>query len=209
MGRLVQFLKDRGEWENTLFIFTSDHGEQMGDHWMYGKAGFYDQSYHIPLIISGPGLSSGCCDAFTEHVDITPTILDLLGQSIPRQCDGHSLKNWLMKMTDANWRDSVHFEYDFRHSEAESTLDLDMESACLNVVRDHQYKYVHFANLPPLLFDLKNDPAELHNLAESEPKLVATYAGKLLSWRLATTEKSLSHFQIVREAGLINKLGST
>ncbi|MFT4676286.1 MAG: arylsulfatase A-like enzyme [Patiriisocius sp.] len=209
MGRLVQFLKDRGEWENTLFIFTSDHGEQMGDHWMYGKAGYYDQSYHIPLIISGPGLSSGCCDAFTEHVDITPTILELLGQSIPRQCDGHSLKNWLTKMFDSNWRDSVHFEYDFRHSEAESTLDLDMESACLNVVRDHHYKYVHFADLPALLFDLKNDPAELHNLAESEPKLVAKYAGKLLSWRLATTEKSLSHFQIVREAGLINKLAAT
>tara|TARA_R110002072_G_scaffold5527_3_gene35333 strand:+ start:16967 stop:18448 length:1482 start_codon:yes stop_codon:yes gene_type:complete len=206
MGRLVQFLKDCGEWDRTLFIFTSDHGEQMGDHWMYGKAGFYDQSYHIPLVICGPGLTVGQCDAFTEHVDIVPTILESLDQKIPRQCDGKSLKPWLVGAADPGWRESAHFEYDFRHSDAESTLEVEMESACLNVVRDNQYKYVHFAELPALLFDLQADPGELHNIAESEPELVATYAKKLLSWRLATTDKSLTHLQIVRGQGLINKL---
>ena len=55
MGRLIATLREQGRWNNTIFIFTSDHGEQMGDHWLYGKAGFFDQSFHIPLIIAGPG----------------------------------------------------------------------------------------------------------------------------------------------------------
>lgn len=213
MGGLVRFLKDSGEWENTLFIFTSDHGEQMGDHWMYGKAGFYEQSYHIPLIVCGPGVVPGQCDAFTEHVDLMPTILDQLGQAPHRQCDGQSLSPFLteQRAKPLGWRQAVHYEFDFRHSQSESTLGLNMESACLNVIRDNAYKYVHFADLPPLLFDMQADPGELNNLAETMPEVVARYAGQLLSWRLQTTDKSLSHLQIVREQGLIDRsaLGST
>ena len=47
-------LKALGQWDDTLIVFTSDHGEQMGDHWQYGKAGFFDQSYHIPMIVGTP-----------------------------------------------------------------------------------------------------------------------------------------------------------
>ena len=61
MGRLIAALKERGDWQNTIFIFTTDHGEQMGDHWMYGKAGFFDQSFHIPLIVYCPGVEPGHC----------------------------------------------------------------------------------------------------------------------------------------------------
>ena len=54
MGRLINWLKDTGQWDNTLLIFTSDHGEQMGDHWMYGKAGFFDQSLPYSVDYSRP-----------------------------------------------------------------------------------------------------------------------------------------------------------
>ena len=209
MGSLVQYLKDSGEWENTYFVFTSDHGEQMGDHWMYGKAGFFDQSYHIPFMVCGPGVQSGSCEAFTEHVDWFATLVDLLNIKQPRQCDGVSLRPWFEGETPASWRDAAHFEYDFRHSPAESTLHQEMESAVLNVIRDEHYKYVHFTDLPCLLFDLQNDPAELNNLSETHPELVARYAQKLLSWRLATTDKTLSHLQIVRDEGLLDKSGGS
>jgi arylsulfatase A-like enzyme len=202
MGRLVRFLKKAGQWENTLFIFTSDHGEQMGDHWLYGKAGFYDQSYHIPLIIHSPGNQPGVCEEFTEHVDIFPTLMDLLGIAIPRQCDGFSLQSQLTHGKLHDWRRSAHFEYDFRHSQSEETLSIDMESACLNVIRDDHYKYVHFADLPELLFDLRKDPGELHNIAPDNPRLVAEYAKQLLSWRMQTTDRTLSHMQISRDHGL-------
>ena len=105
-----------------------------------------------------------------------------------------------------DWREAACYEYDFRHSDAENVLGLDMEHACLNVIRDDRYKYVHFAGLPELLFDLVEDPAELNNIAADSPALVAEYAKKLLSWRMKTTDKTLSHFQISREQGLQNKL---
>ena len=54
MGRLFAHLKALGQWDDTLIVFTSDHGEQMGDHWLYGKTGFFDQSYHIPMIVRDP-----------------------------------------------------------------------------------------------------------------------------------------------------------
>ncbi len=202
MGRLVDCLKDSGEWDDTVLIFTSDHGEQMGDHWMYGKAGFFDQSFHIPLIVRAPESQPGRCDAFTEHVDLFPTLMELTGLPIPRQCDGVSLVDYLRGGSPPSWRDSAHFEYDFRHSDAENVLPVDMESACLNVIRDDEYKYVHFSGLPELLFDLRSDPYELSNIAPDNPAIVAHYAKKLLDWRLQTTDKSLSHLQISREHGL-------
>ena len=202
IGRLVDALKTAGEWDNTIFIFTSDHGEQMGDHWMYGKAGFFDQSYHIPLIIHAPETQAGICEEFTEHVDIFPTIMDLLDYPVPRQCDGHSLVEQLRSGRLSNWRRAAHYEFDFRHTDAENVLGLDMEHACLNVIRDEEYKYVHFADLPELLFDLQADPLELHNIAPERPELVARYAKQLLSWRMQTTDKTLSHLQISRNHGL-------
>lgn len=207
MGRLINWLKDTEQWDNTLLIFTSDHGEQMGDHWMYGKAGFFDQSYHIPLIIHAPGGEPGSCDDFTEHVDILPTILASLDLTLPRQCDGCSLLPKLQGKTLIDWRTSAHYEYDFRHSQTENALGLNMESACLNVIRDTRYKYVHFADLPCLLFDLQNDPGELENIAPNSPAIVAEYAQKLLSWRLKTTDKTLTHLQISRTEGLKNMTG--
>ena len=202
MGRLIQVLKERGVWENTIFIFTTDHGEQMGDHWMYGKAGFFDQSFHIPLIVHTPSCRPGAWDLFTEHVDIFPTLMDLTGTDIPRQCDGRSLVPMLRGVSPADWRTAAHYEYDFRHSDAENVLGLDMEHACLNVIRDEKYKYIHFADLPELLYDLENDPGELRNIAPDNPEIVAHYAKQLLSWRMQTTDRTLTHLQISREHGL-------
>ncbi len=54
VGRIVQGLKDNGTYDDTLIVVTSDHGEQLGDHHLFGKLGFYDQSFHIPLIIKSP-----------------------------------------------------------------------------------------------------------------------------------------------------------
>jgi arylsulfatase A-like enzyme len=154
-----------------------------------------------------PGGTPGVCDAFTEHVDILPTLLDALQKPAPRQCDGFSLLPWLtgdLPASDAlrHWRTSAHFEFDFLHSQAESALGLDMENACLNVIRDQHYKYVHFADLPCLLFDLQQDRFELHNIAADAPAIVARYAQQLLSWRLRTTDKTLSHLQIKPGVGL-------
>ena len=120
LGRLFEHLKASGQWDSTLIIFTSDHGEQMGDHWLMFKLGYFDQSYHIPLIIRDPRKSADASrgrqiEAFTENVDIMPTMLEWLDLEIPSQCDGFSLMPAINKGAVApGWRQQVHWECDFR-----------------------------------------------------------------------------------------------
>jgi arylsulfatase A-like enzyme len=211
MGRLFAHLRALGEWDDTLIVFTSDHGEQMGDHWQYGKAGFFDQSYHIPMIVRMPdGQTGGRVSAFTEHVDVMPTLLEWLGIEAPRQCDGRSLLPFLTGGgTPADWRGEVHWEYDFRDSGFAEALGLTLETCTLNVVRSADAKYVHFADLPPLLFDLRADPGELVDLAgaSGQQGALADYSRRLLSWRMRHTDKTLSHLRVTPQTGLI-ELGS-
>ncbi len=205
LGRLFDFLKERGDWDNTLIIFTSDHGEQMGDHWLLGKMGYFDESYHIPLIVRDPRqLSRGRqVEAFTENVDLMPTMLDWLGLATPVQCDGLSLAPLLgSEVVPAHWRKAAHWEFDFRSvpdgESLEKHLDLSQHQCTLNVIRDEHYKYVHFTNLPPLFFDLKADPHELNNLAEDRNRQadMLPYVQQMLSWRMNHDEQLLTHIAL-------------
>jgi arylsulfatase A-like enzyme len=76
-------------------------------------------------------------------------------------------------------------------------LDIAYDECCFNVIRDAHYKYIHFTALPPLFFDLHNDPDELHNFAEDPAyaNLVLSYAQKMLSWRMANDERTLTHLK--------------
>jgi len=87
--RIFDWLKATGAYDETLVVLTSDHGEQLGDHWMLSKTGFFDESYRIPLIVRDPRPEAAAArgrqvEAFTESVDVMPTILELLGAPIPR-----------------------------------------------------------------------------------------------------------------------------
>jgi arylsulfatase A-like enzyme len=204
LGRLIEWLKENGQYDNTLIVLTSDHGEQMGDHWMLGKESYHDESFHIPLILRDPRATAGRgrkVGAFTETIDVMPTILEWIGIDIPRQCDGHSLGPWLNGETPPGWRDAAHWEYDFRdlvNQTAEQAMGLVSDECHLAVIRDEQYKYVHFAAQPPLFFDLGKDPDQLVNRAEDPDyaSLVLRYAQKMLSWRMQHDERTLTHMHI-------------
>lgn len=206
IGRLVHFLKEHDLWETTAVIFTSDHGEQMGDHWLLGKCGYFDASYQIPLIIRDPRKTGDksrgkIISRFTENVDVMPTMLDLLGLDIPVQCDGASLTPFLAGEEPPRWRSEAHWEYDFRDPTdpaAETALDLTLHQCTMNIIRDEKYKYVHFTKLPPLFFDLEKDPHERINRA-ADPAyapLVLAYAQKMLSWRMNHDEQTLTHISL-------------
>jgi arylsulfatase A-like enzyme len=213
LGRIFAALRDSGAWERTLIIVTADHGEQLGDHWMIGKDGYFDGAFHIPLIIRDPRIDTAsrgrAIDAFSEAVDVMPTILDWLGLSAPPQLDGGSLLPFLRGIQPEDWRQEVHWEYDFRDLldlRPETALGLRSEECSLTVIRDAGCKYVHFAALPPLFFDLARDPSELHNCA-ADPDylpLVLAYAQKLLSWRMLHEERTLSHL-LLGPGGLISR----
>lgn len=202
VGRIMTALEQAGRLADTLVVLTTDHGEMAGDHHLFGKLGFFDQSFRIPLIIAGPGVLPGQRIAqFSEAVDVMPTIMDLLGGTPPRAVDGRSLRPFLAGAAPMNWRDCAHWEFDFREvatGTAQRALGLEMDDCALAVIRDESHKYVHFTGLPPLLFDLAQDPGELRNVAD-DPRYTGVrlaYAEKLLAWRARHLDRTLTGIEL-------------
>ncbi len=203
LGRLFDYLRESGQDERTLIVFTTDHGEQLGDHYLFDKRGYFDGGFHIPLIVRDPqahGTRGHQIEAFTETIDTTPTILDWLGLEVPDQCDGVPLTPFLRGKTPERWRTEIHWEYDFREissyqSQIQERFGLYPDQCSLAVLRDHRYKYVHCTALPPLLFDLQDDPHEFQNLADDpgcQPQ-VREYAQKMLSWMMNHRDRTLAN----------------
>lgn len=215
LGRLFDALREMGEWDRTLVIFTSDHGEQIGDHWLLGKCGWFDASYHIPLIVrdprpeANPGRGTQV-DAFTENIDIMPSLLDWLGAPRPLQCDGESLAPFLRDPKGpGRWRAEAHWESDFRepeHGRVEAALGLSLHQCTLNVLRGERYKYVHFTALPALLFDLERDPAELVDRSRDPDyaPVLLECAQRMLSWRMNHDEQTLTHLSLTPD-GVVSR----
>jgi len=222
LARLFDALRASGRWEDTLIVLTSDHGEQAGDHWLVQKLGWFDSSYHVPLVIHDPRHvehHGSQVDAFTENVDLMPTLLDGLGVGrSPVQCDGRSLLPFVSGEQPAEWREHVFFEFDFRlpptgvkgggldasitvpdlpPGEPAGPLGMRSADCALNVVRGRDYKYVHFATMPPLYFDLSEDPDELVDRS-SDP----SYQGRVLE----AAQTLVSHRMRHDERGLANTI---
>jgi arylsulfatase A-like enzyme len=205
LGRVFRMLDETGQWNDTLIILTCDHGEQLGDHHLLGKIGYFDASFRIPMIVRDPAAEADATrgtivEKFTETIDTMPTILDWLGGEIPRQCDGRSLLPFVHGEPPPDWRTEVHYEFDFRdlhYSQPETKLGLHMDRCSLAVIQDEAYKYVHFAALQPLLFDLKADPGQFTNLADdpAHADVVRDYAQRMLNWRLAYADKTLTGYR--------------
>ncbi|WP_207486046.1 alkaline phosphatase family protein [Arenibaculum pallidiluteum] len=201
VGRVVARLEETGALDDTLVVVTSDHGETLGDHWMLGKEGWFDEAFHIPLVVRDPRRPAGhgrTVEAFTESVDVMPTILDWLGVSVPPACDGRPLRPWLDGGTPAGWRQAAHWEFDFRDvagQAPERALGLDSDACGLAVLRSERYEYVHFAGLPPLLFDLASDPGRQRDLAgdPGHAAILAACAQEMLSWRMRHAERGFTH----------------
>ena len=203
IGRLLDALRAMDAYDDTLIIFTSDHGEQLGDHWQFAKYAYFDQSFHIPLVLRVPGAAMDGARGrevqhFTENVDVMPTILDALGVETPAQCDGESLLAFCRGEDPRQWRDAAHWSFDFRDFIAEGEeriLGLLPDQCAVSVLRGERYKYVHFTALPPLFFDLEADPGELVNLAEAPEhrERVLEYTRRMLSWRMSHDDRVLAN----------------
>lgn len=214
LGRVFELLRETGQDERTLIVLTSDHGEQLGDHHLVSKRGYFPQSYHIPCIVRDPRAAADATrgrkiGAFTENVDILPTLLEWLGHPIPNQCDGRSLLAHVHGEAPAAWRREARWEYDFRDmagGEAARRLGIHEDATSLAVVCDTDFAYVHFAQLPPLLFDLARDPHWTHNAAD-DPSYAAValrYARRMLDWRLAHADRTLTGLAI-SASGLVGR----
>ncbi|WP_298773193.1 sulfatase-like hydrolase/transferase [uncultured Shewanella sp.] len=164
IGRLIDCLKDKNLFDDTMFIFTSDHGELLGKNWLYEKGGYFDSSFHVPLIFKLPkSIKKRSPKIFTEpytsSIDLMPTILTLLGISIPKNVQGQSFSNLMVESKNNHkYRTKICFE----------NFD-SIDKAHFNrstVIKDNDYKYVHCSHYDDLFFDLHLDPSENQNLAK-------------------------------------------
>lgn len=166
VGRMIESLEKTGQRENTLVIFTSDHGEMLGDHGLYAKGcRFYEGLVHVPLILSMPGLlpQGKQTDALVELLDIAPTLLDLAGLETPSHMAGRSLLP-LLKGETSTHRDYIRCEY-YDALSLVNPSRVHWEGSRATMIRGHRYKLVTYhGHETGELFDLQKDPEEFDNL---------------------------------------------
>lgn len=213
LGVLFAHLDASGQADDTLIVLTSDHGDQMGDHWLVEKLGWWDESFHIPLIVVDPRPEADATrgtvvDAFTESVDVLPTLCDWMGAETPVAVDGRALQPFLHGAgRPDDWRTACHWQWDFRDPEdhvVESLWGLTMEQCALDVIRTHDTKYVRFADGSHLAFDLTDDPIGVVDRAADPAFAARTMAamGDLLTWRQVHDDRTLTG-HLVTEDGLV------
>lgn len=163
VGRMLAALERTGQTDNTLVIFTSDHGEMLGDHGIYLKGPyFYEPAVHVPLIVSWPGTIPGGrrIGSFVELVDLAPTLLAAAGLPPSASMQGYSLWPTLAKQNlISHDRDDVYCEY------YNAMPWHERPKAYGTMVRTERYKLVAMHGLATgELYDLEQDPQETHNL---------------------------------------------
>ncbi len=161
LGRVIDSLKAKGLYDNTIIIFAGDNGLALGQHGLFGKQSCYEHSVRVPLIFAGPGIKKNKkTDAYAYLFDVFPTVCDLIGAEVPESVEGTSLKTAIDG--DDKVRDSLYFAYVHMH----------------RAVKVGEYKLIEYVvdgkhNMTQL-FNVERDPLEMCNLASSPE-----YAGKL------------------------------
>jgi arylsulfatase A-like enzyme len=200
LGVLFRFMQAEGLIENTLIVFTSDHGDYLGDHWLGEKDLFHEPSVRIPLIICDPSAQAdaargSACGELVEAIDLAPTFLDALGadwRAQTHRLEGASLLPFLHGEAPAEWRRYAVSEGDYSLLPASAQLGLQPRDARLIMIADKRWKYVHAIGFRPMLFDLAADPSELRDLgAEAACAAERTrLAAALHHWSLRLSQRT-------------------
>jgi arylsulfatase A-like enzyme len=204
--------------DNTLIVFTSDHGDYLGDHWLGEKDLFHEPSVKIPLIVCDPSPAADAsrgsvCDALVEAIDLLPTFLDSVGTD-PRaqshRLEGRSLVPWLHGESPAAWRNIAFSEYDYSALPASAKLGIAPRDARLFMAADTRWKYVHAVGFRPMLFDMQSDPNEFRDLG-ADPAYAAErerLAAALSDWGLRMSQRTtMSEQQILSGRGKSQRRG--
>ncbi len=167
IGRLTSFLKEKGIFDNTIFIVVSDHGDMCGEYAMFEKSIYYNSSSHVPLIISYPDKikeNTVVTQLVDPLIDITPTILDLCDIEVPKTMDGYSMKKIVETGADKDFRDYVYYQIIRVPEEICDVMDKpDRKPYNERGFRTDDYLYVEKANVPFALHDLSYDKYEMIN----------------------------------------------
>ena len=153
--QVLDALRESGLWDNTRVIYGADHGDTMGDHGVYFKSTMYEGSAGIPMIMRGPDIPAGTRNkTIVSLVDVYPTVLDCVGirpDAEDEKLPGSSLLNF------ARGREEERTAFSEYYSQGIYTA--------MFMLRKGAYKYVHYVNERPQLFNLEQDPEEREDLA--------------------------------------------
>ena len=158
VGRLLDYLEDTGLAENTIVVYTSDQGFYLGDHGWFDKRWMYEESLRTPLIVRWPDVIAPGSENrdLVQNLDFAETLLDVAGVAIPDVMQGRSLLPLLQGNRPEDWRDAIYYQY--------------FEYPGWHMVRRHygvrtlRHKLIYYYEIDEWeLFDLRNDPRELHN----------------------------------------------
>lgn len=191
VGRIIAALKQEGLWENTILVFTSDHGVCMGRHHNLGKNIYYEESMRIPLFISWPQRIQPRRDSTTRiaFADLYPSLLSLMGfkKEIPSQVQTFDLSRRMLKGKGAQPEFQPYYWIDVPH-----------QDSGLRGLRTDRYTFVVEIKegkiAGRMLFDRQSDPYQMHNMAGERPKLVKALEKKLKIW-LAKTNDPLAKME--------------
>ncbi len=192
-GRLLTHMRETGLIDNTLIVFTSDHGDNLGDHWCGEKDLPHDCSTRVPLLIYDPspeadGTRGTTETRFAELIDILPTFIETAGGDVSEHrhlLEGRSLRPLLHGNQEMPWRDYVISEMDFSLREFGRLIGMPLDKPRGFMIRDEQWKYATFEGEEhPMLFDMHNDPHELNDLGDSpeHAAIRADLSAKLFHW---------------------------
>jgi len=194
LARVFAYLDESGLADSTLVVVTSDHGEEFLEHGsvLHGRT-YYDEVIHVPLILRGPGIPAGhVVDVPVSHVDVTPTVLELLGLPVPEGMQGLPLaRSWT---APEGWeRGAVIAEADWQNRLPESYW----------MIRSQRYKLIYdWRNESAELYDMRDDPGETRDIADESPELagalIRELEGMMESYRTGETRIEISEEEIGR-----------
>lgn len=179
LGRVLDYLDTAGLAEDTLVLYTTDNGYFIGEHGWYDKRFMYEPALRIPLLVRYPRMVGAAHveDRPVLNIDIAPTLLDFAGLDVPGQMQGRSLRRLLEGSPPDDWRDSILYSYyenswAFREMAREQMTDPSFQYWTAHRVGPHRgvrtdrYKLIEYYGEGDYweLFDLRDDPDELHNL---------------------------------------------
>lgn len=215
LGRLLDYLRESGQLDDTTIVLTSDHGDYLGDHYLGEKGLFHDCSVKVPLIIMEPGAEADStrgtvCDELVEAIDLLPTFLDshsgeASSAKLGHILEGQSLLPFIRSVVAnkkeaenslASAREFAISEYDFSMIPVRQALGLSVDECRWYVVIDKRWKYIAFTaeQFKPILLDLQNDPDEFNDLGssttEEHQQVMAIMEKRLQQWQQRNTQRA-------------------
>jgi len=189
LGRLFDYMERTGLMKNTLIVFTADHGDFLGDHWLGEKELFYDAAQRIPLILFDPRKSADSTrgqveSRMVESVDVLPTLLEALDVPLARhRLEGRSLLP-LLQGSATEWRNSVYSELDYSYRLARLLRNKSPENARAWSIRNERWRYVFWQDEPEQLVDVEADPNEFVDLGRDpgHAEVRTQFRTELLDW---------------------------